>query len=53
MSIHRFKYLFQQFVNKTGTSEEIAEFLTMMKRDDYNKEVQDLLDEFWSHLLLP
>jgi ferric-dicitrate binding protein FerR (iron transport regulator) len=48
MSIHRFKYLFQQFVNKTGTSEEIAEFLTMMKRDDYNKEVQDLLDEFWN-----
>jgi transmembrane sensor len=47
MSIHRFKYLFQQFVNKTATSEEIGEFLSMMKRDDYNKEVQDMLDEFW------
>jgi transmembrane sensor len=48
MSIHRFKYLFQQFVNKTASSEEINEFLSMMKRDDYNKEVQDLLDEFWN-----
>ncbi|SDM47726.1 ferric-dicitrate binding protein FerR, regulates iron transport through sigma-19 [Daejeonella rubra] len=48
MSIHRFKYLFQQFVNKTATSEEVGEFLSMMKRDDYNKEVQDLLDEFWN-----
>ncbi len=48
MSIHRFKYLFQQFVNKTGTSEQYAEFLSMMKRDDYNEELQVLLDEFWN-----
>jgi len=48
MSIHRFKYLFKQFVNKTATSEEVGEFLSMMKRNDYNKEVQDLLDEFWN-----
>jgi len=47
MSIHRFKYLFQQFVNKTATPEETEEFLSMMKRDDYNEEVQILLDEFW------
>ena len=47
MSIHRFKYLFQQFVNKTATSEESAEFLSMMKREDYNEELQILLDEFW------
>lgn len=47
MSIHRFKYLFHQFVNKTATSEETEEFLRMMKRDDYNEEVQSLLDEFW------
>lgn len=48
MSIHRFKYLFQQFVNKTATPEESAEFLSMMKRDDYNEELQVLLDEFWN-----
>lgn len=47
MSIHRFKYLFQQFVNKTATSEESVEFLSMMKREDYNEELQILLDEFW------
>ncbi|NQV74621.1 MAG: DUF4974 domain-containing protein [Bacteroidetes bacterium] len=48
MSIHRFKYLFQQFVNKSATPEESEEFLSMMKRDDYNEEVQALLDEFWN-----
>jgi len=48
MSIHRFKYLFQKFVNKTATSEQNAEFLSMMKRDDYNEELQGLLDEFWN-----
>lgn len=47
MSIHRFKYLFHQFVNKTASLEEAEEFLVMMKRDDYNKELQLLLDEFW------
>ena len=47
MSIHRFKYLFHQFVNRTATGEESKEFLAMMKRDDYNKELQHLLDEFW------
>ena len=50
MSIHRFKYLFRQFLNKTATPEETEEFLSMMKRDDYNEEVQILLDEFWKEL---
>ncbi len=48
MSIHRFKYLFNQFVNKTATSEETEEFLSMMKRDQYNAELKELLDEFWN-----
>lgn len=48
MSIHRFKYLFNQFVNKTATSEETEEFLSMMKRDHYNDELKELLDEFWN-----
>lgn len=47
MSIHRFKYLFHQYVNKTASLEEAEEFLVMMKRDSYNKELQLLLDEFW------
>ncbi len=48
MSIHRFKYLFHQFVNKTATSGEAEEFLSMMKRDQYNAELKELLDEFWN-----
>lgn len=48
MSISRFNYLFQQFVNKTATPDESAEFLSMMKREDYNEELQVLLDEFWN-----
>ncbi|WP_411275425.1 FecR family protein [Daejeonella sp.] len=48
MSIHRFKYLFHQFVNKTASQEEAEEFLVMMKKDGYNKELQLLLDEFWN-----
>ncbi|MFA6944532.1 MAG: FecR domain-containing protein [Pedobacter sp.] len=48
MSIHRFKYLFHQFVNKIATSEETEEFLSMMKRDQYNDELKELLDEFWN-----
>lgn len=47
MSIHRFKYLFQQFIDKTASPAELEEFLSMMKRDGYNEEVQTLLDEFW------
>lgn len=48
MSIHRFKYLFQRFIDKTASPTEVEEFLSMMKRDDYNEEVQALLDEFWN-----
>lgn len=48
MSIHRFRYLFQQFIDKTASPEEVQEFLSMMKRDDYNEEIQILLDEFWN-----
>lgn len=48
MSLSRFKYLFHQYVNKTATPEEAQEFLEMMKNDNYNKEVQVLLDEFWN-----
>ncbi len=47
MSIHRFRYLFQQFVNKTATVEETNEFLSMMNRDHYDDEIKGLLDEFW------
>lgn len=46
MSIHRFRYLFQQFIEKTASPAELEEFLSMMKRDDYNEEIQTLLDEF-------
>lgn len=48
MSIHRFRYLFQQFIDKTASPAEVEEFLSMMKRDDYNEEIQILLDEFWN-----
>jgi transmembrane sensor len=48
MSIDRFRYLFHQFVNKTATPKEIDEFMAMMKGEDYDREVQDLLDEFWN-----
>ena len=47
MSIHRFKYLFKQFVNKVATPEETAEFLSLIKRDNHNDELDELLKEFW------
>lgn len=50
MSIHRFRYLFQQYISKMATSDEIEEFLAMMKREDYDDEVQTLLDEFWNQV---
>jgi len=50
MSIHRFRYLFQQYIKKMASSDEIEEFLTMMKREDYDEEVQILLDEFWNQV---
>lgn len=50
MSIHRFRYLFQQYVNKTASPDETEEFLSMMKREDYDEEVQILLDEFWNQV---
>ena len=48
MSIYRFKYLFKQFVNKIATVEETEEFLSMMKRENYNDELNELLEEFWN-----
>lgn len=48
MSIYRFKYLFQRFVNKTASKEETDEFLSMMNRDNYDEEIRGLLDEFWN-----
>lgn len=48
MSIYRFKYLFKQFVNKIATAEETEEFLSMMKRDNYDVELNKLLEEFWN-----
>lgn len=50
MSIHRFRYLFQQYIKKTASSDEIEEFLTMMKREDYDDEVKILLEEFWNQV---
>lgn len=50
MSIHRFRYLFQQFINKTGSKEETEEFLDMMKEDDYDEEIKILLSEFWNEV---
>jgi transmembrane sensor len=50
MSIHRFRYLFQQYIKKLASSEEIEEFLIMMKREDYDDEVKILLDEFWNQI---
>lgn len=50
MSIHRFRYLFHQYVNKTALPDEIEEFLSMMKLEDYDEEVQILLDEFWNQV---
>lgn len=47
MSDHSFKYLFQQFFNKKATPEESAEFLSSLKRDEYNEELKVLLDRFW------
>lgn len=48
MSIYRFKYLFKQFVDKIATAEETEEFLSLMKRDTYNDELNELLEEFWN-----
>lgn len=48
MSIHRFKYLFHQFVNKIATPEETDEFLFLMKKDYYDDELKGLLEEFWN-----
>jgi transmembrane sensor len=47
MSIIRLKYLFNQFINKTATPEEIQEFLSMIEKEDHNNQVQILLDELW------
>ncbi len=47
MSDHSFKYLFQQFFNKKATPEESAEFLSLLKRDEYDEELKVLLDRFW------
>jgi transmembrane sensor len=50
MSIHRFRYLFQQYVTKRASTDEVEEFFIMMKRDDYDYEIQGLLDEFWNQV---
>jgi transmembrane sensor len=50
MSINRFRYLFKQFISKTGSEEETIEFLNMMRKDDYDEEVQVLLSEFWNEV---
>ncbi|HEY1062212.1 MAG TPA: FecR domain-containing protein [Daejeonella sp.] len=50
MSIHRFRYLFQQYIKKIASSDEIEEFLIMMKREDYDDEVKILLEEFWNQV---
>jgi transmembrane sensor len=50
MSIHRFRYLFKQFINKTGSEQETTEFLDMMKEDDYDEEVKLLLSQFWNEV---
>ncbi len=47
MSNHSFKYLFHQFFNKKATPQESAEFLSLLKRDEYNEELKVLLDKFW------
>ncbi|MGV3685457.1 MAG: FecR family protein [Daejeonella sp.] len=47
MSIHRFKYLFQRFVDKSASKEETDEFLSMMDRNNYDEKIKELLDEFW------
>jgi transmembrane sensor len=49
MSIHRFKYLFQQFVNRKATPGEKDEFSSMLRSYDYDTEVQILLDELWEN----
>lgn len=48
MSIYRFKYLFNQFVNKIATEEETEEFLSMMKGEGYDDELNELLEAFWN-----
>lgn len=48
MSIHRFKYLFDQFINKTASLEESEEFLAMIRSANYDVEMQLLLDDLWS-----
>lgn len=50
MSIHRFRYLFKHFINKTGSEEETEEFLDMMKKEDYDEEIKILLSEFWNEV---
>ncbi len=47
MSVHRFKYLFQQFISNNASREEKGEFFALLNKDDYDKEVKGLLDEFW------
>lgn len=42
-----FRYLFQQFFSKKATTQESEEFLSLLKKDEYNEELQVLLDRFW------
>ena len=48
MSKDRFRYLFNHFINKTGTEEEIEEFLLMIKKNLYDEEIKDLLSDLWN-----
>ncbi len=50
MSIRRFRYLFQKFVNKEASEEETAEFLNMIKGGDIDEELKILLEEFWNEV---
>ncbi|WP_257656371.1 FecR family protein [Parapedobacter lycopersici] len=47
MSTHRFNHLFQQYINETATPEEVAEFLSMVRQEQYREIVQDHMDSLW------
>ncbi|WP_353184571.1 FecR domain-containing protein [Parapedobacter lycopersici] len=47
MSTHRFNYLFQRYINETATPEEVGEFLSMVRQEEYREIVRDHMDSLW------
>jgi len=48
MDIQRFRHLFQRYINKQATNEEVSEFMSMVEQGDYKEEVYHLLNDLWN-----